>query len=703
MNGKKHLMLIMTGIVLSATSEPAAAAASLKILKDFEPAAQKFGVVLVAPEFETAPEQLRQSVTAAIAQGNKRLDAIGKLSEREATFTNTVRALDDLGHEAEKVASRVELLKETSTSAAVREAATESIKSFQEWAVGLVYREDVYRSVKAYADTRPALDGEDARLLEETLRDYRRAGLHLPSAEREEIERLRKEEARLSTDFQVNITRAQAPVKFSRADLEGVPESFLLMQGIKTGDDEYTVMANITFHFLAIQENARQEAVRRKLFEIRCNLAREVNLPVLQRLVELRDRIARKLGYASWADYQIEPRMARNAKTAIDFLEQLKTGLQPKFDAELAEFQKLKAAETGDPNARIHIWDMAYYMNQLKKQRYTVDAEQLRVFFPYDRVLNGMFAIYQEIFGLKFDEVMPPYKWIDDLKLYAVSDAATGEPLGLFYLDMFPRPGKFNHFAQFGLISGKQLPDGRYQRPVAALVCNFPPPQPDKPSLLKHDEVETLFHEFGHAIHTLVTRAKYSRFAGTSVPRDFVEAPSQMLENWIWDKAVLDRFAADYRDPARKIPQEILSKLEASRLAVEGSRYRRQLSFGLTDLTLHSQVKDGAGIDVLPLSNRLLSEVYLPMPEGTAFVAYFGHLAGYDAGYYGYAWADAISADMATVFESAPLKYLDKTVGLKLRREIYEPGNSRDVNESIRRFLGRDRSLQPFLKQIGVK
>jgi thimet oligopeptidase len=368
----------------------------------------------------------------------------------------------------------------------------------------------------------------------------------------------------------------------------------------------------------------------------------------------------------------------------------------------MAEFRRIKSKETGDVNAQIRIWDWRYYSNQLKKEKYNVDAEQLRVYFPYQRALDGMFAIYQSIFGLKFARVEPPYKWITDLQLYAVSDAETGEPLGLFYLDMFPREGKYHHFAQFGLIAGKLLPDGKYQRPTVALICNFPTPANDKPSLLSHSDVETLFHEFGHAMHSILTRAKYSRFSGTSVPRDFVEAPSQMLENWVWDKKVLDSFAADYRDPSKKIPAEILAKLKEARLATEGTRYRRQLSFGLTDMTLHTQIHDDNAREAVPLSNKILSDAFLPIPEDTAFVAYFGHLMGYDAGYYGYAWADAISADMATVFENAPDGYFDKDAGMRLRKEIYEPGDSRDVNISIGKFLGRPRSIEPFLKQIGI-
>jgi thimet oligopeptidase len=233
-----------------------------------------------------------------------------------------------------------------------------------------------------------------------------------------------------------------------------------------------------------------------------------------------------------------------------------------------------------------------------------------------------------------------------------------------------------------------------------ALICNFPAPQKDQPSLLTHSNVETLFHEFGHAMHSILTRANYAGFSGTSVPRDFVEAPSQMLENWVWDKTVLDSFAANYLNPAEKIPQGILDKLKEAKLATVATFYRRQLSFALLDLALH--MEDPNQVDCVALSNRILSEVFLPVPEGTAFVAYFGHLTGYDAGYYGYAWADAIAADMATVFETSKDGYSDVATGMRLRNEIYAPGDSRDVNESIHKFLGRERSLEPFLKTIGI-
>jgi thimet oligopeptidase len=211
-----------------------------------------------------------------------------------------------------------------------------------------------------------------------------------------------------------------------------------------------------------------------------------------------------------------------------------------------------------------------------------------------------------------------------------------------------------------------------------------------------------LFHEFGHALHSIVTRAKYGRFAGTHVPGDFVEAPSQMLQNWVWDKKVLDTFAADYRDPSKKIPAEIIKKMNDAKLANAGVLYRRQFAFASLDLALHDPHAEDMPYDCVATSNPILEKVFLPIDPSTTFVSYFGHLNGYDAGYYGYAWADAIAADMATVFEKAKDGYLDKQAGMKLRREIYEPGDSRDVNVSIEKFLGHKQSIQPFLKKIGI-
>jgi len=672
-------------------------------LAGYQQEAAKFNSIISLPDFETTTNAIELSVKTTIAGANAALDRIGRLQPPEVNFNNTLRALDDVNYGIGLTENRLEIIKETSTDAALRDAATDQIKVIEEWAVGLDYREDVYRAVKAYAGTEPRLTGEDAKLLKETMRDYTRAGLDLPKEQRDEVEGLRKKLSGLTTDFETHVTKAEHKMTFSKAELEGVPDDFLSQKGVTNDDGTFSIMANITWHYQTVMENAKNEQTRLQVQTARDNLAKAENVPLLQQILVLRDTLAHKLGYKTWADYVIEIKMAKTAARAEDFLEKLKAGLQPKFDAEIAEFRALKARETGDANAQIHLWDWRYYANQLKKEKYTVNEEELKVYFPYQHALDGMFRIYQRIFGLKFQRLDAPYKWVADLQLYAVSDSSAGEPLGLFYLDMFPREGKYNHFAQFGIIEGKLLADGKYQRPTVALICNFPTPQAGKPSLLAHQDVETLFHEFGHAMHSILTRAKYSRFAGTSVPRDFVEAPSQMLENWVWDKKVLDSFAADYRDPSKKIPEQILNQLKASKLAIEGTFYRRQLAFGLLDLALHTQIHADNAQETVPLSNKIIGDTFFPEPPDTAFVAYFGHLMGYDAGYYGYAWADAIAADMATVFASAPDGFFDEQAGRRLRKEIYEMGDSRDVEISIEKFLGRKQSIDPFLKKIGME
>src|SRR5947199_746092 len=691
-----HISLILLASSLGVS------AAEMKTVDDFRGAAAKANAVLTIPDWEQTPEAVEASMKNAIAKANAALDQIGAQDLGKVTFKSAVVALDDVTYQASLAANRATIIKETNKNPAMRTAAENAVKAFQEWAVGVDYREDVYKAIKAFADTHPKLTGEDEKLLKETLRDYRRAGLELAPDQRKEVEQLRKELSKLGTDFDTNIVKAVAPVMFTKADLDGLPESFFASPGIKTGDDVYTVMANVTWQFNTVEENAKSEATRKQLYVIRETLAKDVNVSVLNQMLALRNKIALRLGYKSWDDFQTEVKMAKTGANAEKYINDLVAGIQPKFDSEVAELQKLKAADTNDPNAKIEVWDWRYYSNQRNKHKYAVDKEALRAYFPFQKALDGMFNIYQSIFGLKFEKIAAPYKWIDDLQLYLVTDSAKGEPLGMFYLDMFPREGKFNHFAQFDIISGKLLPDGKYQRPTVALLCNFPPASADNPSLLTHQDVETLFHEFGHALHSIVTRPKYGRFAGTHVPGDFVEAPSQMLQNWVWDKKVLDTFAADYRDPSKKIPAEIVKKMNDAKLATAGVFYRRQFAFASLDLALHDVHPENEPYECVGISNPILERVFLPIDPSTTFVSYFGHLNGYDAGYYGYAWADAISADMATVFEKAKDGYVDKQAGLKLRREIYEPGDSREVNMTIDKIMGRKQSIQPFLKKIGI-
>lgn len=668
-----------------------------------------FGDIITIPQFEQTPEEMVATVDDVLAQADLGLTRIGAQEPSAATFDSTILAIDDTLYPVVTVTNRFFLMKETSTDPAIREEGTQQVQRLQDWFTEVQYREDVYEACRAFeeaynAGRRPRLFGEDLLLCDETMRDYRRAGLNLDPETRAHVEALKKELTALETEFNTNITNADVTVYFTADELNGAPD-FLLSQArtqgrTTDGQELLGIQVTVTPQYIAAMQNVRNEASRKKLLTARYSIMQEENTPILNEMIRVRDQIATLLGYDSWDDYQIEPKMAQTGARALEFITDLAIGLEPKFSEELAEMATLKAADTNNPNAVIEHWDWRFYENELKKLKFDIDVEALRVYFPLKPTLAGMFDIFEEIFEIRIDRLDAPWIWHDDVSLYAVSDAITNEPMGLFYLDMFPREGKYNHFAQFGLIDGKQLRNGQYQRPVCALVCNFTPPRDGAPSLLSHGEVETLFHEFGHAMHTILTRAGHARFSGTSVPRDFVEAPSQMLEAWVWNTDVLDRFAADYRDPSKKIDPDVLERMEEARNATVATLYRRQLSFGIADLRMHAE---GEYKDSQAIMNEALAEIFLAAPPETNLAAYWGHLTGYDAGYYGYAWADAIAADLETAFTQSRDGLMSIRIGRRLRDEIYAPGGSRDVERSIRAFLGRERSLDPFIVKLGIE
>jgi thimet oligopeptidase len=577
-------------------------------LADFQAKAVRAKLVLALHDYPVTPEAMRTQAENTMKAADAALTALAAQDPAKLNFTNTFAAYDAITAQVGEMYQLVGTVAESSIDAAMRETGNELSVKLQEWSVGLDYREDIYRVLKAVADGKPKLDAQEQRLVNELMRNYRRAGLALAPAERAEVEKL-------NTQFSININEARAPLDFTAEELTGLPQSFFDSPGVKQPDGRFRVLAHVTWHHQAVAESADNADVRRKVLTARYRLAREKNTPVLSKLVALRADIARRLGYASWADYQTETRMVGSGTAAMKFEGELVAGLQPKFEAEMETLRLLKVAQTGQADAKLELSDVAYYTNRLKKEKYAVDTEALRVYFPYQPTLEGMFAIYQKIFGLKFTQVEPPYVWAAGVQLYVVEDAASGAPIGAFYLDMFPREGKFNHFACFPQKNGRVLPDGRYELPVAALMCNFPIPSADKPSLLPHSDVRTLFHEFGHVMHAMLSRSRFVAQTGFAVPQDFVEAPSQMLESWVWDKAVLDTFAADYRDPAKKIPAETIAALVAARQATEGYFTRRQLAIGSLDLNLHSLSSEAAWLaDIEKIVNDTTAAITLPTP-----------------------------------------------------------------------------------------
>jgi Zn-dependent oligopeptidase len=305
MNGNKLLSTFLASMITAATAI-AQTKAPTDRLHAFKKEAAKFKSVISLPQFELTTNEVRTTIRQTIAVGNAALDTIAAIKPGKASFENTVRALDDIGYQIGLSDNRLSLIKETSTNAVIRDAATEALKELEEWMVGLDYREDVYKVVKAYADKKPKLDGEDAKLLAETLRDYRRAGLQLPKAQRDEVEKMRKELSRLTTDFESNVTKAQKAVKFTKAELEGVPDSFLAQT--KTGEDEYTIKANVTWHYLTLMENAKREETRKRFLIEHDNLARAENIPLLEKVLPLRDNIAKKLGYKTGMSAYVDGR-----------------------------------------------------------------------------------------------------------------------------------------------------------------------------------------------------------------------------------------------------------------------------------------------------------------------------------------------------------------------------------------------------------
>lgn len=691
--------LIATLALLIAAALPCRA--EIADFASFQERAANAGAVLTLPDWPQNADAVRTMMRRTLATATDALAEIARLKEDQVTVANTAAALDQINWQAQTAANIVSVVRDTTADVPVREAADVALKEFAAWQARLEQRADIYMRLRELGRTRSGLSAEDRHLVDEQLRDVRRSGADRYPDSAEAIAKMRTELAQLTSEFDQNIMQARVPLTFDKDELEGMPETFLNSPEVRGADGQYTIAANVMWQFNAVQDNANREETRRRMQIAHDNLAADKNVPLLNRMLALRNDIAFRLDYKSWADYRTETQMAGHAKTAEKFVADLAAGLERKFAGELSALQKLKAADTGKPDAKINVWDWRYYANRLKKDRFAVDAEELRDFFPFENVRDGMLRIYSRVFGLRFDEFEPPQKWTDRMQAYVVSDAQSGDPLGVIYLDLFTHDGKTNAGGTSELIAGKQLPDGRYQRPVVAVLLNFQPPSDGKPSLLAHEQVEMLFHEFGHALHATLTRAKYARFSGTNVPRDFVEAPSQMLQNWVWDKQVLDAFAADYRDPAKKIPARLIERMQAAKDATAAMFYRRQCAFAQMDLALHAVHGTGQPYDCVAISNQALERIFLPLAPGTAPVASFRGMNGYDAAYYGYAWSETLAADMATAFEKAPDRYLDVPTGMRLRREIFEPGGSRNVNLSVEKFLGRKPALSPFLKRIG--
>ena len=646
--------------------------------------------------YEPTPQELLDDCRGAKRRAESALEAVARMPAGSRSFDNTPWALDQIGADLSDQTASDTFLKYVSVSSATREAGNVCETLLGQFSVDMYSREDLYRALKEYAAKGEALTGESKRLVDKQLLDFKRSGLELPKEKRREIVDLRKKLVELEATFGKNINEYKDFALFDLAELEGLPEDFVAR--LEKVDGKYKVGLDYP-DFFPFMENSTNPAARRVMegkFNDRATLQ---NLPVLKDVLALRLKAARQLGYPTHASFVLEDRMAKDPKTVAAFITRLRKKVKVLGTDELEVLKALKVVFEGRASdGKFNAWDWRFYDNQLKKAKYSVDNQKIKEYFPADHVTEQMLVVYQKLLGLKYRQIVDAATWHPDVKLYEITDAAGGEPIAYFYLDLFPREGKYKHAAAFSMITGRVMPDGRYQKPVSSMVANFAKSTKDRPSLLTHDEVETFFHEFGHILHQTLTKARYGRFSGSATARAFVEAPSQMLEIWVWDREVLQSLSGHYLDRSKPLPAELLNKMLAAKNVNSGLVTLRQLLFGSVDQLYHGNPP----ADTTKAYARLAAEVsMIPMSPGTHPEASFGHLMGYDSGYYGYMWSKVYAEDMYSLFKEGGA--LNPQLGRRYRTEILEKGSSRDEMESLKAFLLREPNEDAFLESIGLK
>lgn len=643
------------------------------------------------------------TITAAqIAEGTDRAlsDASSIIDEliapkAERTFENTLRPLDRIADLFGHTRMDYTFMGYVHPDKEVRSAAKDAEEKLDKYAAEIYFLDDLNAAVKEYdtTDEASSLEGEKERFLDRVHRSLRKAGHDLDPEVREEVKQRTLRLKELEVRYAQNVDEWEAWILVDREDCDGMPDSWI--DALETDEESGKLKVTIAYpHLIPFLDNAKRRDLREKLRHKYLTVAVEENRALLEEALKLRQEIAEAFGLPTWAHHRLDDRMAKSPERVEAFYKELREPLTTRGLDEVEAVADLLEADTGD--RQVQAWDWGYYDTQQRKTQYGVDPFEVAEYFPLPRVLEGMFELTQEMFGIRFEEIDDFSGWHPDVQLFSISDADSGEELSRFYLDLFPREGKYGHAAEFPLIPSRRLEDGSYQNPVCAMVTNFTKPTADAPSLLQHQEVETLFHEFGHVLHQNLGRTELAAFSGTNVERDFVEAPSQIMENWVWRADVLKRFAHHYKT-AEPIPDSLVEQLVAAKQLNKGRFYLGQMGLGHLDQQIHAGPdRDLDAIDVEANDIGLL-----PVQAGTFRMSSFGHLmGGYDAAYYGYMWSDVYGNDMFSRFEAEGVTNPD--VGRAYRREILEKGGSVDPDDMLRNFLGREPSNQAFLWELGI-
>ena len=589
----------------------------------------------------------------------------------------------------------------------VRKASVDAAKKLSAFQVEQSMRTDVYRAFEGFSatDEAAALEGEEKRLLDRCLRSFRRSGLQLEDSKRAELKQIKVRASEISIAYSDNLNEENSKFRFKKEQLAGVSDSQLerfVKEKNDDGTEEYVLSLQYPNYF-PVMSHCSVAETRKKLNTEYLRRCLKENTEILEELVKLRHREANLLGFENHAQFMLDIQMAKKPETVLKFIEDMREKIKPQAEKEMKELLEMKkehCEKVGEEfDGKINSWDFRYYLERRKEKLFEIDDEKVRQYFPVDVVIKGMLGVYEDMLSLKFVEVKPRTSWHEEMRLYEVRNQKDdSEVVGWFFFDLHPREGKYGHAACWPLQPVSMVYN---QRPVSACVANFTKGSPGKQGTLTMNEVETLFHEFGHCTHSICSKTKLSRFSGTSVEWDFVEAPSQMLESFVFRPEVLARMSK-HIDSGEAMPGEMSEKISKAKNANVGLLTMRQLCLALYDQRLHTRSEADSAKLYADTVKEILNMEAIP---DTNMGASFGHLAGgYSARYYGYMYSEVFADDMfKTVFEACGDNVINAEAGARYRKEILEVGGSRDGMDSLKALLGREPNMDAFLAAKGIK
>jgi thimet oligopeptidase len=643
-------------------------------------------------DWRLSPEQITSSCKAEISKARARIQALTALPARKLSVAEGLGALETAIADMNAALVAQRLLAHAAPDEAVREASSQCNEELAALGIEVSASPAVYALAKAtQSQAKTQADKQLARLYVEA---GRRSGAGLDPATRAKVAALFDQLKKLEIAYMRTLGEEQTTIEISAAEAASLPPPYVKTFTPTQGG--YLVPV----HFGSLEQFMKSQAsgeARERFHMAFFNRGGQANVDRLVQALALRHRLARLLGFDSWAAYQLDSKMAKTPARALALGSQIGRKLLPKAREEVQVLARLKA-ERGDPTP-FAAWDYPYYKEQFEQSRYGVSTEALRQYFPIDKVVPAVLDIYGRLLGVSFQPITAANTWAPGVLEFSITDTASGKPIGGFFLDLSPRPGKGLHFSNYDVRAGRVLPDGSWQPPISSIIGSGPASEPGKPALLSHHDAIILFHEFGHLMHATLSTAPYETLHGTRVRADFVEAPSQMLENWMWQPAVLKKISS-HVTTGEPLPDELIQKTIALKHAADGVFWTRQAFLGVYDMTLHSS---GPKVDATRLWRELTEKLTAvpPVPGTIPEASFAGLMGGYDAGYYGYLWSKVYSQDMFTAFLQGGLE--DPKVGMRYRREILEPGGSVEPELLLRNFLGRPVSYDAFYTELGLK